>query len=122
MKIRKNGDKLIVELDLVQGINNCYDPDEDSKTTDNLVGIIAGDEYTISQLNDLSYKGDQQEGPPLVHFYGEEDEFRKICGENGLMVWEHSVCKTCRGVIYGSFTLDDKGQDMCMDCYNKEKK
>lgn len=119
MKIYKKGDKIIIELDFWQSVNNPYNEDTKRKTH-NLIGIIAGDELTISQLNDLDYKGDQQEGMPLVHYYGEEKDFVELCKELGIDIWKHEVCENCKKAIRGCSTLGKKGF-MCMDCEDKEK-
>ncbi len=60
--LKKNkgfNDKVIVELDFYQKESNCYMEDKDLRDVSNLIGVIAGDEMTISHLNDLSYKGTQ---------------------------------------------------------------
>ena len=117
MKISKSkdGEKIIVELDFWQKESNCYMDDKDLRDVSNLIGIIAGDEKTISQLNDLNYKDSQQEGGPLVHFYGDEKEFRDICFDIGIDVWEYDLCDSCHEPIRGTFTFNDKGK-CCYDC------
>ena len=120
MEITKNKTHLIVKIPLTQKESNCYMDDKDLIDVPNCVGIIAGDEMTISQLNDLSYKGDQQEGGPLVHFWGEEEEFRKICKKINIDIWEHEMCDYCHKPIYGCWTMGDKG-NQCFECGLKEK-
>jgi hypothetical protein len=117
MKIERENDELVIKLPLKQP---SYDAlGQYIGETDNLVGIIAGDEYTISQLIDLGYKGDQQEGMPLVSFVSKE-ELKEACKIGGLEIWEHPLCAYCRKVIRGSFTVGDKG-NMCFECELKEK-
>jgi DNA-directed RNA polymerase subunit RPC12/RpoP len=122
MNIYKKNDKVIIELDYLQEENNYYNDMAGVKNgmTDNLVGVIAGEEMTISQLNDLSYKGDQQEGPPLVHYYGNKDDFIKICGELGIEIIEHWVCCDCGKPIYGAATFKENGFQ-CFDCNYKQE-
>jgi len=116
MKIYKRQNKVICELDFWQHKNNCYDPEEEKELTHNLIGIIAGDECSISQLNDLSYKDDQQEGMPIIQTWMEKDEFRKLCQELGIDCWEHPICSKCGKVIYGCFTGNKKYDKLCFDC------
>ena len=119
MEIRKEKDKIIVELSFYQHRNNMYDENEEKQLTQNLIGIIAGDDFTISQLNDLSYKDTQQEGPPLIHFYKSKDEFIKLCGELNIEVWEHEICVKCKKTIYGACSWDNGS--VCFGCDNRCK-
>lgn len=119
MKIIKEGDELVVRIPLKQPVNNPYE-DYDDLMTANLIGVIAGDECTISQLNDLSYKGDQQEGPPLIHWYGNKEIFKDICNAIGISIWVHEVCVKCDKPIYGCSTWD-KGP-VCYGCELEERK
>lgn len=123
MKIYKKNDKVIVELDSLQVENNHYNDMAGIKNgmTDNLVGVIAGDDMTISQLIDLSYKGDQQEGQPLVHYYGEKEDFIKLCGELNIGIIEHWICRDCGKPIYGSARMKGDGFQ-CFGCELKLRK
>ena len=62
MNIKKENNELVVRIPLKQKINNPYMDDNDLAETDNLVGIIAGNEYSLSQLIDFNYK----EGPDKI--------------------------------------------------------
>ena len=119
MKIYKNDNKVIVELDFWQFKNNPYDAEEEKEETHNLIGVIAGEEMTISQLNDLSYKDSSQEGAPLVYWHDGKDKFIKLCKEIGIGIWEHEICAYCRKPIYGVFTMGDKG-NQCFGCELKD--
>ncbi len=118
MEITKEGQgdntMLVVKIPMNQKVNNCYDEDS-LAMTDNLVGVIAGDDLTISQLIDLSYKGDQQEGMPIVHFDGSKEEFVELCASLGIQIIEHSLCSICGKVIYGSCTWGNGGS-VCFNC------
>jgi len=120
MKITKNKDNLIVTIPLKQKINNCYMDDKDLYDTDNLIGVIAGQDYSISQLNDLNYKDAQQEGSPIIMF-GDEEELRATCKIANIDIWEHETCSECDKVLYGAFTLGNNGP-ICFDCERKHKK
>ena len=85
----------------------------------NLVGIIAGNEFSISQLIDLSYKGSQQEGMPILMFNTRE-ELEEVCKNFGISIWDHPLCVYCDSVIRGVHTIDEKGAK-CFDCENTTK-
>lgn len=82
--------------------------------TNNLVGIVSGHEYKISQLIDLGYKDSQQEGSPYLHF-DTEKELRDVCKEFDIDVWEHEVCAYCSSPIRGYATYGSKGIK-CSNC------
>lgn len=106
MKITKENDELVLRLPLSQDSFDAIG--EKQGTAPTLIGVIAGNEYTISHLIDLGYKGDQQEGMPILHFEREED-LRDVCKQFGLSIWEHEICTKCKKVIYGSFTWGTNG-------------
>lgn len=115
MKITKENNELIVRLPLKQ---KSYDAiGEYTHDTANLIGVIAGNEYSISQLIDLGYKGDQQEGMPIIMFEDRE-ELEKVCKDFDIDIWTLPVCVECNKPIRGCFTMNDKG-NICLSC-NKE--
>ena len=121
MRIYKQDDKLIVELPLTQHKSNMYDENEKKELTDNLIGVVNGkgtgfEECMISQLIDLSYKGDQQEGMPYIHFFGDAEEFEELCKTIGISVWYHDICAKCNKVLYGCFTVNDNGEYVHEKC------
>lgn len=119
MKITKTKNELVVKIPLWQ---NSYDAiGQLIGQVPKIIGVIAGDEIGFSWLNDLGYKGDQQEGEMFLKYYGEDDEFRKLCKELDIDVWEHSICAYCGKVLYGSFTISDKGYE-CFECEQREIK
>lgn len=121
MKITKNNNNLIISIPLKQKESNCYKDDKDLDDVDNLVGIIAGDEFSISHLNDMSYCGKApQEGSPIIMF-NDEEELREACKIGGIMIWKHPLCAYCGKVIRGSFTYGSKGEQ-CWDCEHKGEK
>jgi hypothetical protein len=129
MKIYKNkeGDKLICEIPFYQHKNNPYDEEEEKELTNNLIGVMIekGKYYHegqgIYQLNDLSYKDDQQVGGLIISTYLENKEFVELCEKLEIPYIEHAVCAYCDKVIYGSFTVGDKG-NQCFDCELKDEK
>ncbi len=116
MKITKENDELVLRIPLKQKQYNHYESDDAVGETDNLIGIIAGNEYSLSQLIDLSYKDDQQEGSPIIMFDSKE-ELEKVCKELDIDIWIHPVCSVCRKAIRGVHTWGDKGAE----CLEHEK-
>lgn len=121
MKITKNKKDLIIKIPLKQdsydyaGTKICKVP--------NIIGVVAGERCTISQLIDLGYKGDVQEGSELIVWNdfstGKDiEEFKKLCKELDIEVWEHTICAYCGKVIYGCHFWGNKGA-MCQDCESK---
>ena len=119
MKITHKKDKIIIELDLWQSGKYTYG---DGKwKVRNLLGIIAGDEMTISQASYLDYKDDLQEGAPLLHYYGDKEDFIKLCKKLDIDIWNHPICAYCNKPIRGCFGLGDKG-NQCGGCEYKNEK
>lgn len=118
MKITKTNKDLVIKIPLYQ---NSYDAiGQKIGQVSNIVGVIAGEKCTISQLIDLGYKDDVQEGQEILIYtdYAEEkdkEEFRNLCQELGIPVWEHPICAYCGKVIYGCHFWGRKG-NMCQDC------
>lgn len=121
MKITKTNKDLVIKIPLYQ---NSYDAiGQKIGQVSNIVGVIAGEKCTISQLIDLGYKDDVQEGQEILIYtdYAEEkdkEEFRNLCQELGIPVWEHPICAYCGKVIYGCHFWGEKGA-MCQDCEAK---
>jgi len=90
MNIKKENNCLVLRLPLSQKENNCYMDNEDLREVPNLIGVVDNQkrEYFISQLCDLSYKDDQQEGIPYI-VLTDENEVKEICKEFDLDIWYH---------------------------------
>ena len=118
MKITKNNKDLVIKIPLYQ---DSYDAiGQKIGQVPNIVGVIAGEKCTISQLIDLGYKDDVQEGQEILIYndYTEEEDredFRNLCEELGIPLWEHPICAYCGSVLYGSFLWGKKGA-MCNEC------
>ena len=85
MKITKTKDSVVIELPLFQ---KSYDAiGEYIGDVQNLIGVDTGREFTISQLCDLAYKGDQQEGMPYI-VLEDKVELESVCKQLGLDIWE----------------------------------
>ncbi len=118
MNITKENNELVIRIPLKQKINNPYLDDKDLGETDNLVGIIADNAYSLSQLIDLDYKGDSQEGSPIIMF-DDKEELEKVCKDFGIELWELPLCGTCGKAIRGTFTIKKKG-NVCYNCERDE--
>ena len=116
MKIYKKDDKIICELDLWQHKNNCYDPEEEKELTHNLIGVIAGDDCSISHLIDLSYKGDQQIGTPMIQTDMEEGAFKRLCKKLEIDCFKYPICDRCKQIIYGCYTMNRDYNKLCFKC------
>jgi len=124
MRISKENDELVLRVPLWQ---ESLDADGESRgKVPSLVGIIAGNECSISHLNDLGYKDDIQEGVPLIGFFADPEGLREACKTLGLDVWEYKLCNGCkeplRGTIFGSLELTKRyGGDVCSSCSWKDE-
>ena len=111
MKIERKKNNLVITIPLRQ---KSFDATGESHyDTDNLIGVIAKDEYTISQLIDLGYKGTQNEGMPIMHF-GSREELESACNIAEIDIWEHEICTKCKSIIYGSYSWDNGA--VCFTC------
>ena len=112
MKFSKEGESLVLTLPLKQ---KDYDAiGQYIGDVSNLVGVVAGNEFSISQLIALGYKDDIQEGSPIIMFDTKE-QLEEVCKQFDLDVWTHEVCAYCEKTIYGSYTFGDKG-NICSSC------
>ena len=111
-KLSKDKQHLEITIPLFQ---KSYDTTgKHTHDTINIVGVIAGDEYSLSQVVDLGYKGTQQEGMPIIMLDSRE-ELERVCKEFDIDIIEHEICSECGKVIYGVHTLGDKGA-LCLEC------
>jgi hypothetical protein len=130
MKIYKDDKNLIISIPLKQASTNPYS--EEQVELDNIIGVIAGNEYGFCNLNDMSYKGKE---PQIGSWWVKFDEildnalgdretktlwFTKLCHKLGIDFYVYPVCSKCGEVIYGCFTIGKNGKDLCFDC-DKEK-
>ena len=116
MKIEKdeNTDELVIRLPLRQP---SYDVmGELMGYVDNLVGVIAGDDCSLSQSIDMSYKGKgPQEGMPIV-MLEDEEMLRGYCRAFDIDVIDLPMCGKCLKPIRGAFTFSISGDPICGNC------
>jgi hypothetical protein len=116
MRLYRKNDKIIVELDALQDSFDAVG--EKIGRVDNLVGVIHGNEQGLARVIDLGYKGSVDYGDIVVHTDYSREDFIKLCEELGIAFFQYPVCDYCGKVIYGSFTLGDRGA-MCWECDKK---
>lgn len=116
MEITKDGQELVLRIPLTQP---SYDAlGEYQGDTDNLIGISTDREWTISYLNDLGYKGTQQEGAPIIHLYSKK-ELEDACRQLGIDIWEYESCVKCKKPLRGSYTWTSEGGECIEHEYEK---
>jgi hypothetical protein len=115
--LSKDKKNIIIEIPLWQDeIDAC---DNVVGKVPNVIGVIAGDEMSISQGISLGYKGDFQEGASLYNYFGTKEEFKKLCQKLGIACWEHEICGFCHRPIYGSCVFKD-GNNQCYNCEKED--
>jgi len=127
MEIYKKNKNLIISIPLRQTSSNPYDDDEIIEL-DNIIGIIAGNEYGFCSLIDMSYK---DKGPQVGSWFVKFDEihdntigdketkylwFTELCKKLDIDLFTYPICFKCKEVIYGYFTIDEKGNNICLSC------
>lgn len=106
-------DELVIRLPLKQVALDVLG--EEIGKVPNLIGVIEGRSYSLSQSIDMSYKGKgPQEGMPLVMFEN-EDELRDVCKKFDIDVWIIPSCGKCGRGVRGVFTMGDLGP-VCSRC------
>ena len=78
----------------------------------NLIGVVAGEEIGICHLADRTYKDKE---PDICDFVFKIDctreELKDKCDELGIGFYEYPLCSKCGDVMYGSFTVGEKGYE-----------
>ena len=126
--ITQNKKNLVITIPKWQKSFNHYMASDDNPEgycgeVSNFIGCINGDKFGFVQVIDLAYKGDTQYGGFIVELsegMGVE-EFRQICQELEIYIYEYPLCAYCGKVIYGCFTISDKG-NQCSKCEAEENK
>jgi len=124
MKITKNEKNLIIEIPLWQNALDYFG--EKVGKIPNIIGVVSQDQWDneeigFHQLIDMTYKDKEpQIDGLLVQYYGEKEDFKKLCKELDIEYFEYPICAYCGKSIYGSFTIGEKG-NMCFRCEHKNK-
>ena len=120
MKISKDKTNLIIKIPLYQDSLDYFG--KKVGTISNLIGVVCHDndgneELGFHQLIDMTYKDkDSQIDGLLVSYQGDKEEFERICLELGISYFEYPQWDHCKKDIYGSFSSDKEGKNICFDC------
>ena len=124
MKVFKKDNKIIIEIPFWSKRSNPYMPDEDVGEYQTLIGIMykdnGNDEIGFAETIDMDYndKGDQWT-EIKYHWWEEKKEFIELCEKLGIGFFEYPTCETCGKSIFGSFTVDSDGKNLCFECETK---
>ena len=98
IKYYKQKDKIIIEIPFQKKRTNAYMPDDaDLGNYNTLTGIIMRhrkndndwDEIGFALTINMSYKGKPDQYTDIkFHFMGEEEEFKKLCKDLGIILVE----------------------------------
>jgi hypothetical protein len=124
-KIYKQGENLIIEIPLKQK-RFCPFTEEEYGEMDNLIGLIIPKKFNykcgFAERIDMAYKDKGDQNTDIFYeYWGDKEDFIKLCGELGIEVSEYPKCDYCGNAIMGCFTMEEKG-NMCYQCKNKNEK
>lgn len=94
MKITKqNGEISFTFPESMPRYNPYHHPDDQHGEYPTFTGLIyteyGNDEFAFAATIDMDYKGkEDQVGNPIVHFWGNEKEFREKCEELGINIYD----------------------------------
>ena len=118
MKITTKNDFLVIEIPMKQDVI-CPFSNEKKGKMDNIIGIIDGDDIGFSYLIDMSYKGGAPQWTDMFFkYFGNEEDFVKICKKLNIEIYDYPICDKCFNPIYGAVTLKD-GKKICSECEHK---
>jgi len=124
ISIEKNN--LVIKIPLKTKRYNPYEADT-TEEMDNIVATIDKDKHGNEEMGfcnciDMSYKGKGDQHTDFFYkYWGEKEEFKKLCKELKIDIIEYPICAYCGGSIYSAFTLGEKG-NMCYSCELKNEK
>lgn len=116
MEITKDEKNLIIKVPLKQDVFD-YFGEEVVGTTDNIIGLIENDDFGFAYLIDMSYKDKAPQWTLIfLHIWDMSvNDFKKLCKELGINIYEYPVCSKCGKPIYGTCTWKD-GREVCFEC------
>ena len=101
MKITTENNQLVIRIPLKQ---DRYDYFGDKVgNCDNIIGIICGDEIGFAYQIDMSYKDKAPQWTDIfLKYWNGEDEFRTLCKQLKIDIYEYPLCSKCNNPIYGA--------------------
>jgi len=116
MNITKDENDLIIRVPLKANRSNLYDR-EFHDEMNNIVGVIAGNDCGFCNYIDMDYKGKPDQHTDFFYkYFGSDDKFRELCKTLEIDLIEYPVCSKCYKPMFGCFTVDKEGKDICFDC------
>ena len=65
----------------------------------------------------MGYCGkDPQIGKELLTFDMDVEEFVEKCNNLSINLYEYPTCKICKKTVYGSYTFNNSGKPIHLDC------
>ena len=93
----------------------------------NIIGVCSLDKGGEEELGfhktiDMTYKGKEPQIDGLmVSYFGEKEDFIKLCEKLDIDYFEYPVCSKCGQTIWGSFTGNKDYDKLCYECEQKLK-
>ena len=114
----EDGD-LVIRVPMRVDEYNHYMGDDPIGQMDNICGVIEGDEMGFANWISMDYAGKSPQVSTMFYSYwGDKEEFRALCKKLGIEVVEYPTCYNCGKALFGSFTMDERG-DLCWTCNEK---
>ena len=111
---------LVIEIPYKEDVLE-YGGDKVIGQTNNIIGLIVPQEYGyecgFAQQIDMSYKGKPNQWTDIIINYdGSKKEFKNLCKKLDIETYEYPKCAKCKKAIYGTFTLNNKGDYVHIGC------
>ncbi len=112
MKIEKKENNLVVTIPLWQPTYDAMG--EKFGEISNIIGIIEGDEIGFAKVIDLGYKDSFDYSEIIVKVLIGKEEFKNLCKELDIDLYEYPLCVKCGKVVYGVHGWHNG--PVCSDC------
>ena len=113
MNIAKDDKNLIVTIPLWQP---TYDATgKKFGEIANIIGMIEGDEIGFAKVVELGYKDSFDYSEIIVKVSMGKKEFKKLCEDLKIDLYEYPICCACHNIIYGTHSIF-KGKPICDNC------
>ena len=112
MKIEKKNDNIVIRIPLWQAIYDATG--QRIGEMSNIIGMIERDEMGFAKVVDLGYKDSFDYSEIIVKVLMGKEEFKKLCKELNIGLYECPLCVKCGGVVYGVHGWNNG--PVCSDC------